>query len=211
MTDCPNVEMRDRLPDLLHEQLDASARAAVMAHVSGCADCRAELALLRQMRVSLSLGIVAVDTAAIAQLIVAGTMSGGRNDIRARSRGWRLAAAAVFVAAGGATALMWHARDAVPNDSRLGSPVMTAAAPSTDTAGTSAARVAVKAPRPAPKLEASAPRPSAELAAAGDVSELSESDLRTLLGDLDTLEAVPSTEPEPVTVRVNLPERGGID
>ena len=33
MTDCPNAEMRDRLPDLLHERLETSVRAAVMAHV----------------------------------------------------------------------------------------------------------------------------------------------------------------------------------
>src|SRR5947209_7568668 len=47
MTDCPDAEIRDRLPDLLHDRLDASTRAAVEAHVAGCADCRAELELLR--------------------------------------------------------------------------------------------------------------------------------------------------------------------
>ena len=50
MNDCPNAEIRDRLPDLLHEHLDAGARAQVMAHVERCADCRAELALLREAR-----------------------------------------------------------------------------------------------------------------------------------------------------------------
>jgi hypothetical protein len=43
------------------------------------------------------------------------------------------------------------------------------------------------------------------------VSELSDSELQTLLGDLDTIEAVPPTDPEPVSVRVSLPERGGSD
>ena len=38
MTDCPNAEMRDRLPDLLHERLETSVRAAVMAHVDQCDD-----------------------------------------------------------------------------------------------------------------------------------------------------------------------------
>ncbi|PYP60840.1 MAG: hypothetical protein DMD26_18920, partial [Gemmatimonadetes bacterium] len=57
MTDCPNAEMRDRLPDLLHERLDASARAVVMAHVADCDDCRAELVVLREARVVLASGV----------------------------------------------------------------------------------------------------------------------------------------------------------
>jgi hypothetical protein len=47
--DCDNVTMRDRLPDLLHDRLAASARADVQAHVNGCAECRAELELLRSV------------------------------------------------------------------------------------------------------------------------------------------------------------------
>ena len=47
MNDCPNAEIRDQLPDLLHDRLDASARAAVTAHVASCVDCRDELELLR--------------------------------------------------------------------------------------------------------------------------------------------------------------------
>ena len=47
MNDCPNSGVRDRLPDLLHDRLDASTRAMVQGHVDACADCRAELDLLR--------------------------------------------------------------------------------------------------------------------------------------------------------------------
>ena len=61
MTDCPNAEMRDRLPDLLHERLETSVRAAVMAHVDECDDCRAEIALLREAHVVLSPAVRAVD------------------------------------------------------------------------------------------------------------------------------------------------------
>jgi hypothetical protein len=50
MNDCPNAEIRDRLPDLLHDRLDVSTRAAVMAHVDDCVDCRAELELLKGVR-----------------------------------------------------------------------------------------------------------------------------------------------------------------
>src|ERR1700733_4553975 len=47
MNDCPNAVIRDQLPDLLHDRLDPSARAAVMAHVDACVDCREELDMLR--------------------------------------------------------------------------------------------------------------------------------------------------------------------
>ena len=65
MTDCPNAEMRDRLPDLLHERLEKSVRAAVMAHVDQCEDCRAEMTLLRDARSALSPAVPAIDVAAI--------------------------------------------------------------------------------------------------------------------------------------------------
>jgi len=49
MRDCDNVTMRDLLPDLLHDRLTAGVRADVLSHVDGCADCRAELELLRRV------------------------------------------------------------------------------------------------------------------------------------------------------------------
>src|ERR1044072_4700842 len=49
MNNGPNADIRDQLPDLLHERLDVSMRAAVMAHVDACVDCRAELELLRSV------------------------------------------------------------------------------------------------------------------------------------------------------------------
>jgi hypothetical protein len=51
-------------------------------------------------------------------------------------------------------------------------------------------------------------RETAELSAASGVSELSESDLRSLVESLNDIDAVPPTEPEPVTVRVSLPVTG---
>lgn len=52
MRDCSNAEMRDRLPELMHNQLTGEALASVRAHVADCVDCRAELALLEQLRLS---------------------------------------------------------------------------------------------------------------------------------------------------------------
>ncbi|OYV74079.1 MAG: hypothetical protein B7Z72_01020 [Gemmatimonadetes bacterium 21-71-4] len=50
MTDCPNAEVRDLLPDLLHDRLDEATRMRVEAHLRACEECRGELALLRSLR-----------------------------------------------------------------------------------------------------------------------------------------------------------------
>src|SRR5690349_4377820 len=100
MIDCPNAEMRDRLPDLLHEQLDASARAAVLAHVAACPDCRVELALLRDARVVLSSNAGLVDVVSIARMVIEQTPAVAPSRQR-RWVDWRLAASIVALAIGG--------------------------------------------------------------------------------------------------------------
>src|SRR4051812_22805873 len=103
MSDCPNAEMRDQLPDFLHERLHEHARAAVMAHVADCVDCHVELALLREARVALSpSGIVSIDVASITRVVVERT----RTPVSALARrgvrwtDWRIAASIVAFAIG---------------------------------------------------------------------------------------------------------------
>jgi anti-sigma factor RsiW len=69
MRECPNAEMRDLLPDVVHGQLGDARRAEVEAHVAGCEACRDELALLRRVRSAMP--APAVDTAAIARALPA--------------------------------------------------------------------------------------------------------------------------------------------
>ena len=47
MTDCSNAEIRDLLPDYVHDQLSIADLARVQQHVASCADCAEELALLQ--------------------------------------------------------------------------------------------------------------------------------------------------------------------
>jgi hypothetical protein len=77
------------------------------------------------------------------------------------------------------------------------------AAPRVDTARSVAAR-SLAHPSAAPLAAGQ----GAELSAAGGVSDLTEGDLRALLNDLDSIDVVPPTDPEPVNVRVALPGRG---
>ena len=50
MVDCPRDDVRDLLPDLVHDQLEAAARVRVEQHLADCAECAAEVELLRAMR-----------------------------------------------------------------------------------------------------------------------------------------------------------------
>lgn len=47
MTDCSNAEIRDLLPDYVHDQVSVTDLARVELHVASCADCAEELALLQ--------------------------------------------------------------------------------------------------------------------------------------------------------------------
>lgn len=210
MTDCPNAEMRDRLPDLLHERLDKAARAVVEAHVENCADCRAELTLLREALVALTSHVRSVDVTTIAGMVVQRTRMAAVAPSRSRQRAswrtpllnWRVAASVAVLVVGGGS--LWLARGMRATDPTPGAvSVPSVAAPYVGATASAAA------PPIAHQTSMAASSPRAELSAGGEVSDLSETDLRTLLRDLDGMDAVPSAEPEPVVVRVSLPGSGG--
>ncbi len=49
MNDCQNIQMREALPELLHGRLAERERDSVQSHVDDCADCAAELAIIRDV------------------------------------------------------------------------------------------------------------------------------------------------------------------
>jgi hypothetical protein len=204
MTDCFNAEMRDRLPDLLRERLEASVRAAVMAHVDECDDCRAEMVLLRESHIVLSPRVRAVDVVAISRIVIEKTRQPVRTRPQpARWTDWRIAASVALLLVGaGSVALFVRSRPTpLPVAAVVDSP---AVAPNVASPATVAAEP-VRPSESAPVVTAA----SAELSAAAPVGDLSESDLRALLDELDRIDAVPAAEPEQVNVRVSLPGSGG--
>src|SRR5690349_22655830 len=111
MTDCPNGEMRDQLPDLLHGRLTDTARAVVLAHVGDCIDCQAEMELLKGLHGTLTYGLnvnVARVSLAVIEQTRASALPRTVTSVAAppgrRTRAnWRLAAAIVVLAVGGGT------------------------------------------------------------------------------------------------------------
>src|SRR4051812_30226413 len=109
MNDCPNAEIRDRLPDLLHDRLDESERAVVNAHVGTCADCSGELELLRGMHGMLTARAPHIDVASVVAALPKAPARHARPMRPRRSwSDWRIAAAITMVVAGGSSVLVYN-------------------------------------------------------------------------------------------------------
>jgi hypothetical protein len=238
MNDCPNAVIRDQLPDLLHERLDPSARAAVLAHVETCADCRAELDVLRGVHGMLVAQTPRVDVRSIVAALPKPAVVGRPVVERqvpeskvvalqptARRRvwsDWRVAAAVVLFVAGGSSMVLLRQRPVVPPpDFRIDVALPPVAAPAR--VGSSGAPGAVNSnstpsirtprpPTPAETVASVGNEPGREIGVAGHLSDLDDGQLKALLDDIDHMQAVPITDPEPVTLKIGarspLPGRG---
>jgi anti-sigma factor RsiW len=199
MTDCPNGDVRDALPDYVNDRLDTVRRREVESHLAACEACREELSLLRALRVTMRRA-PAVNAEAIAAAIPAYRVPARRG----WATGWRVAAAVVAIAVGGTSiALLRERTPAVQADATR--PVAVVPTPSRDPAPVVAAPMASGTRAP----ERATPSPSAavpvrELAiAGGSISDLSDGELSALVEGIESLDALPSTEvesAEPVSI-----------
>jgi len=184
MNDCPRVEFRDLLPEFVHERLEVHERALVLAHVEGCADCRAELELLRSVRVVLAMTPRVDVVRIVASLPAPQTAAMSRTPARWHLNAWRLAAAAVIVLVGGASLATYSrhgtSTSAVPSTSST-APVsgIASAAVGMDTTRQTVSEVGER-----------------ELAVGGGLGDLSTGELTRLLSDIDHLEPLPQAEPD---------------
>ena len=224
MSDCPNAEVRDLLPELLHDRLDAPTRARVLAHVNACADCRSELELLRSMRGALERATPRVD---VNRIVAALPSPSARSSQPRRTwrvlNDWRIAAAVTFLVAGGSSLIIMHnvrdggreARDtamiqrmtgvASETTARLDSPAVDdrqATRPAASTPAPSQPR------EPAPVLSRGATDAVATTDEQGSglansrIGDLNERQLKSLLNAIEHMDATPVTEPDPVTLHV---------
>ena len=196
MIDCPNGDVRDALPDYLHDRLDTARRREVESHLAGCEACREELALLRALRVTMRRA-PAVNAEAIAAAIPAYHAPARRG----WAMGWRTAAAVVALAVGGTSIALLNRR--APSAGEDVTPyVKTASEPRRDSATPAAPRAPVVAARPAdatPPTATPGRTPATatnrELAmAGGTIGDLSDGELSALVEGIESLDAVPSAE-----------------
>ena len=195
MNDCPNGEIRDLLPDLLHDRLSASERTRVQRHVETCEECSAELDLLRDLRGTLR-SAPAIDVAAIAAAIPA-----YRAPVRRAWGGWRAAAAIAAVVVGG-TSVAVLGRGSPRTDVAQGAQTSPRRDSNVTTGGSaSVPRVAETGRsagerRPAPPDATPIAEPQALAMSGGAIGELSDGELATLLDDIESFDAMPSVDVE---------------
>lgn len=210
MNDCPNADMRDLLPDLVHGNLDASAQRMAEAHLATCAECRAELELLQQVRATLHATPV-VDLGAITAALPAYRAPARRSWV-----GWRVAAVITIVASGASSLLVARRAPRVPDSATVlvadKSPValpaaaLPPAAPESAAVNTGVTRSSV-VPQPVAGIDV--PAGERELAmTGGTLSDLSDQELATLLREIDTMDALPSVDVESASAAPLAPRRG---
>jgi anti-sigma factor RsiW len=182
MSDCPNVEMREALPELLHGRLDAVLAAKVRAHAATCAECAAELELLERVKRAYA-AAPAVDTAAIVRALPSPRTAGVR-PARQASLGMLRIAAAVLLVLGG----VWVMR-MVTNGAAGGSDSTIVVQP-VDSAGTT------PVPDTPVMREPQSAAPRLLAMSLGELDDMEADELETLLGALDRIESAPVAEPD---------------
>jgi len=213
MNDCMNAEVRDALPDLLHDRLSDLDRATMKAHVESCADCRAELALMERVRAYAPL-VPTIDVARIVSMLPSPRPSADQQiasiaPARQRSSmsmAWKIAAAAALLAAG--TLTFSNARKPA---SPIGAvAVIASAAPVTApvevpaiTPSTAPTQVAVATPAVSARVKTIKATGSAGLSLTGGVQDLTDAQLEALLKDVDNVDGLPTVEPEAISVSVD--------
>ncbi|MEO7999899.1 MAG: zf-HC2 domain-containing protein [Gemmatimonadaceae bacterium] len=210
MTDCSNAEIRDLLPDYVHDQLSVADLARVEQHLVSCADCAEELELLQTVlaiRPTVKAANIADIVASLpkpgvhAAITVHGASdesdnTGVRSIASARSvvrktsafRDWRAAAAIAVITFGGLSvaisrqALM-SATDATPlsDTTGMGVAVLNSAPASLSNANDSAAAVS----------------DSRVSLSVGDLSDYSDEELQAMMARLDKWDGSASAEPLP--------------
>jgi hypothetical protein len=177
MIECSNVAMRDRLPDLANETLESATRELVMVHLAECVACTAELEILRTTRLILVKTTPKVDVAGIVSALpqYGVTPIGSAPSVRQRS--W---------------ATSWRV----------------AAAMTFLAAGIGS--YAVLRPdspvRPdSVNLRQAVADTATGMALTGALADMSDAGLSALAGDIDKIEALPSTEVQTTASEVNAP------
>lgn len=180
MSDCANVEMRELLPELVHDRLDAATHARVTAHLAACSECRAELELLQTARQALR-PIMPLDKRAIVAALPLPKSRQTAHTLGSR-RVWRIAAAVTVIALGGVS---------LNTVRQLGGPDMALVDSARNSGDTGAAQ-----PESVLAIADTPVATPAQPDGAGLVIDLADEDLEALIGELDKLEAAPRVDPD---------------
>jgi anti-sigma factor RsiW len=192
MRDCPDGALRDLLPLYVSGQLGDADHARVEAHVQGCADCTAEIELLRAT-------VRAFEVKPIDAATISAKLPTARSARRARPFHsqplWRVAAVITFMIAGTATMM-------VVRQPSAGSLML----------DTLATLPADGRPTPAETTIAantlSGQHATSTISFGNNLSDLTDAQLEALLASLDRMDGTVSADPVALVTPI-VPEASG--
>jgi anti-sigma factor RsiW len=198
MRDCEDGAMRDLLPGYVHGTISQAERATVDAHLDTCEDCAAEMNLI--VSASKAFPAPKMNISGIVKALPAAPRAARRPFYANRFA--QLAAAIGIVAIGALSVVALRGffggdTIAIETGSRTVAKlnaVKPAPVALPDTAALAAATPPQAAPISTPA--ASSSRRGAGITFGGGLSDLSDDQLAALLSELDTLDALPTAEPE---------------
>ncbi|HZS58797.1 MAG TPA: zf-HC2 domain-containing protein [Gemmatimonadaceae bacterium] len=177
MRDCQNENLRDLLPEYAIGRLDPVLTSEIEAHLAACPSCATELAVVRAAH-----NAFRAPKVDIAKIIGALPQPPSRDSrvieltprIEKRARrftSWRIAATIATIAVGGVSVAMLQSilSDKPPHQHQI----------------------------PQKGKPAEAASEASGLSVGGNLNDLSDQEMQTLLDKLDEMDAVPSAEPQP--------------
>ena len=205
MGDCPNVEMRELLPERVAELLPARDAERVDAHVAECEMCAFEVQVLRAARATLQGRTIDVNR--ISGAVAAATRAPARRVHRQQPSwvGWRAAASIALVAVGATSIAVWNGT----HGGSRGGETVTRISESAAVAAPSGNGTVAQGVAPAngsglsnetrgSAVATTPPLAASGLTAAGGLSDLSDAELESLLGSIGSLDASSFDEPQDV-------------
>jgi anti-sigma factor RsiW len=215
MNDCIDAEVRDALPDLIHGRLSDLDTATLNAHVETCANCRAEVELLRQLRAAAPFA-PHIDVARIVSALPARMPSAADYIAPSRTSGasssrqsfiWKTATAAGLLIVGSLTfanARHQSVSIATPKAAISAVAIVAPQSPAVQSpAAESSEKIATPQVAETVPVKVARTASSAGLSLAGGVQDLTDDQLQTLVNDLDKVQGLPSAEPEAVSIGVD--------
>ena len=170
MNKCIDTEIQELLPDLLHGSLDGQSRGRAEAHLAGCESCQEDLEVLRTVR-GAAVFAPTIDANSIVRQIPPYRMivPAVEQPKRTRMVSWLVAAGLAVAAIGGGSLVMSNQRSGLVTASSQTASVLASAAVQTSA-----------------------------IALATNLDDLSDGNLVQLMDEMDTFDALPAAEPEPV-------------
>ena len=196
MNKCPDTEIQEMLPDLLHRTLTDDARQRVEAHLASCESCREEMEILRTVK-SAAVFAPSIDVDRVVRQIppYKAIIPAIEAPAWHRPVQWLVAAAAALIIIVGVSILATRHNVRVERLVRTDTLEPRVVDNSNAALPPKWARVdsQQRANRGAPALAQ-----AHALALAAGVDGLSDRSLVQLMNEMDRFDALPSTEPDPV-------------